>query len=367
MARSRRGRGEGSIFLHPNGMWCATVSAGYDANGNRKRKSVYGDTKKEVQDKLRTLDPATIRATAGRMTVKAWLDTWSELRKGKVAGSTHWRDKKLIDSKVVPLIGHVPLSQVDAVIVERLYQRLGEKGESADCQKRCGVMLGTAFKAAVKRKLMSFNPARDVDKPRVEKKEVEVASKEQIAALLKAAADNRLSALFTLACTTGMRQGELFALQWGEVDLDNAVVHVAHSLMEVDGAVTLKEPKTKKSRRTVALPKVAVDALREHRKKMLAEGNIGGPVFCAPEGAWMRKANFYHRVWYPLLEAAGLDVTFHSLRHAHATILLAGGTDAKTVSERLGHSTVAFTLDTYTKVTNDQQRAAASKMDALFG
>ena len=100
---------------------------------------------------------------------------------------------------------------------------------------------------------------------------------------------------------------------------------------------------------------------------MLAEGHIAGPVFCAPDGGWLRKSNYYHRTWKPLLVKAGLEIKFHSLRHAHATMLLAGGTDAKTVSERLGHSTVAFTLDTYVRATNEQQRAAAKKLDALLG
>jgi integrase len=366
MTRSRRGRGEGSIYQRDDGFWVAMVSAGYDANGKRRRKVVYGGTKRDVQEKLRSLDPATIKAQSGKVTVAQWLTTWSELRKGKVADSTHWRDVKTAE-KIKPLIGHLPLASVDVVIVERLYQRLAENGESADSVRRCGVLLGTAFKAAVKRSLMRFNPARDVDKPRVERREVEVATRDQIKTLLDTAKQDRLYALFVLACTAGLRQGELFALEWSGVDLDNAVLHVSQALMEVDGAVSVKEPKTKRSRRTVALPRVAVDALREHQKKMLAEGNIGAPVFCAPGGGWLHKANFYHRVWYPLLERAGLDVTFHSLRHAHATLLLASGTDAKTVSERLGHSTVAFTLDTYTKVTNDQQRAAATKMDALLG
>lgn len=97
------------------------------------------------------------------------------------------------------------------------------------------------------------------------------------------------------------------------------------------------------------------------------EGNIAAPVFCAPDGGWIYKGNFNNRTWYPLLKKAGLDIKFHSPRHAHAALLLAGGTDAKTVSERLVHSSVAFTLDTYTKVTNDQLRAAAKKMDGLFG
>src|SRR5688500_7717901 len=91
MNRKRRGRGEGSIYLREDGRWSAMVSAGYDSSGRRLRKTVYGETKKEVQDKLRALDPATIKATAGRMTVKDWLETWHELRKDKVAHSTRWR------------------------------------------------------------------------------------------------------------------------------------------------------------------------------------------------------------------------------------------------------------------------------------
>jgi integrase len=364
--RKRRGRGEGGIYQFPDGRWSANLSLGYDSNGKRRRKVVYGDTKQEVVDKLKALDPSIIRATKGKLSLGQWLDAWHELRKGTVADSTRWRDGKTIE-KVKPLIGRLPLSAIDTIVIERFYRQLEEKGESVDCVRRCGIMLGTAFKAAIARKVAAYNPVRDVAKPRQDRKDVEVASKDEIKELLKAAKDSRHYALFVLACCSGMRQGELFGLLWQHVDLDAAAVHVVHSLMEVDGKVTLKDCKTKKSKRTIALPPMAVEALREHRKKMLAEGNITGPVFCAVDGGWLYKSNFYHRVWFPIRQAAGLTVKFHSLRHSHATLLLANGTDAKTVSERMGHSTVAFTLDTYTKVTSDQQKAAAKNIGSLLG
>lgn len=364
--RKRRGRGEGGVYQYPDGRWSASVSVGYDANGKRRRKFVYGTTKQEVLDKLKAIDPGTIRATGGRLTLGDWLDTWHKLRKGTVADSTRWRDSKTIE-KVKPLIGCLRLTQVDAIAIERFYRQLEEKGESADCVRRCGIMLGTAYRDAIARKVATYNPVRDVAKPRKDRPDVEVASAAEIKSLLAAAKEERLYALFVLACMSGMRQGELFGLIWQNVDLEAGVVHVVHSLMEVDGKVTLKDCKTKKSKRSIPLPPMAVEALREHRKKMLAEGNIGGPVFCAADGGWLYKGNFNHRVWYPLRKAAGATMKFHSLRHSHATLLLANGTDAKTVSERLGHSTVAFTLDTYTRATNDQQKAAAQKIGSILG
>jgi hypothetical protein len=137
--KKRRGRGEGSIYQRADGLWCANASAGFYENGKRRRKTVYGKTKKEVQDKLRVLDPGTIKALGGKLTVKQWLETWLELRKGVIAESTRWRDEKTTKLKVVPIIGHLPLSQVDAITIERFYQRLVDQGASIDCVRRCGV------------------------------------------------------------------------------------------------------------------------------------------------------------------------------------------------------------------------------------
>jgi integrase len=130
---------------------------------------------------------------------------------------------------------------------------------------------------------------------------------------------------------------------------------------------SLKEPKSKKSRRQIDLPAFAVTALREHRKKMLVEGHISGPVFCDTHGGYLRKSNFVRKVFKPLLKAADLpDIRFHDLRHSHATLLLATGKNSKVVQERLGHNQISVTLDTYSHVLPAVHKKAADKLDRIF-
>jgi integrase len=224
------------------------------------------------------------------------------------------------------------------------------------------------MRKAVELRLLDFNPTRGIRKPAQAKEEVEILTQDQIDALLRSASGNRLEALYVVAVTTGLRQGELFALRWCDIDLTGATLQVCQSLAEHNGHLEVKVPKTAKSRRRIALPKRAVDALHQHKKKMLAEGHIDAPVFCAAEGGHLRKGNFYRRSFWPLLTKAKLPhVGFHSLRHSHASMLFAAGVDVKTISARLGHSKIAFTLDTYAHIIRSMEEAAVMALNKAFG
>ncbi|HXT59732.1 MAG TPA: site-specific integrase, partial [Pirellulales bacterium] len=161
--------------------------------------------------------------------------------------------------------------------------------------------------------------------------------------------------------------GELAALQWSDVDLDNGVIGVNKTLTEVNAKLEVAEPKTAKGRRRIDLPAVAVDSLHDHRKRMLAEGNLGGHVFCNRQGGPLRRSDFRAQRFKPLLVKAGLpSVRFHDLRHSHASLLLAQGVHPKIVQERLGHSQISMTLDVYSHLMPGMQRAAADGLDAMF-
>jgi integrase len=184
--------------------------------------------------------------------------------------------------------------------------------------------------------------------------------------LMAAASGHRLYALFVLALDTGMRQGELFALSWDDVDPSGGTLAVQRSLEEINGRQRLKEPKTGRGRR-IELSAFAAGVLQQHRERMAAEGHAGAPVFCSAEGGYLRKPNFLRRVYRPVLERAGLPLLrFHDLRHTAATLMLLNDVNVKVVSERLGHASIQLTLDTYSHVLPSMQRTAAAKMDAFF-
>ena len=230
-------------------------------------------------------------------------------------------------------------------------------------------MLRRAIRDAVSPlRLLDVNPCVEVSGPLVEAAEMTVLDAKQVDAMLKAAVSDRLHAMYVVAVATGMRQGELFALAWPDIDFDGGSVMVQRSLEEIDGKQRLKPPKTKKGKRRIELPKFAIDALHEHRKRMLAEGHAAGPVFCDRDGGYLRRQNMNRRSFKVLLKKAELpDIRFHDLRHTSASLLLLKGVNPKVVSERLGHASIEITLNTYSHVLPTMQREAADKLEKMFG
>ena len=176
--------------------------------------------------------------------------------------------------------------------------------------------------------------------------------------------------MWLLALDAGMRPGELYGLHWPEVDLEAGTVAVVHSLEEVGSEQRLKGVKTGgKGERTLALARRTVEALREHRGRMQKEKHDveKGPVFPARRGGFLRRPNVYRRAFLPLVEAAGVPrIRVYDLRHTTATLLLQAGVNVKVVSERLGHTDIRMTLDTYAKVLPNMQTLAAECFDRLF-
>ncbi|HUY32879.1 MAG TPA: site-specific integrase [Pirellulales bacterium] len=368
----RRGNGEGSIFQRKNGLWSAVVTIGYNANGKRVRKEVYGKTKGEVQEKLTKLQSEKLTGTlsnAERQTVAVFLNRWlADCAKPTVRSSTFACYKGIVDNHVSPKVGGVRLEKLTPQHVQGLYSALERDKASRYTRRLVHAVLHRAFKQAVKWGMVPRNVCDAVEAPRIERKEIQPLNGEQVATLFTAASGERLEALYVLAVSSGLRLGELFGLQWGDVDLDAGALTVRRKLSEVNGVLKLEEPKTNKGRRKVDLPGMAVDAMCEHRKRMLAEGNLSkGYVFCNNAGGPLRRSHFHKQYWKPLLKLAGLPaIRFHDLRHTSATLLLGEGIHPKIVQERLGHSQISITLDTYSHVLPTMQRDAADKLDTMF-
>jgi integrase len=365
----RRGNGEGSIFQRADGYWCATVNIGYNDSGKRRRKTVYGATKKDVQERLARLQSRKLDGTLsdiGRLTVSAFLSQWLESSAKPATRATTFAGYMcIVERHIVPAIGGLPLAKLAPAHVQGLYSRLDRKGASVYTRRLTHAVLHRACKQAVTWGMIPRNPVDAVEAPRVPRSDIRPLSAEQAKELLAAAKGDRLEALFVLALTTGMRLGELLGLQWANVDLAAGYLTVRHSLQELNGRLTLSEPKTAKSRRKIELSALAVESLAAHRKRNLT---IGGHVFRDTQGGPVRRSNFHRRCFKPLLERAGLeDMRFHDLRHTAATLMLASGEHPKVVQETLGHSTISMTIDTYSHIMPTMQREAADRMGKLLG
>lgn len=275
----------------------------------------------------------------------------------------------------MPEIGTVRLQKLKAEHVQALYARLLERGLSPRSVAYVHAILRRALKQARRWGLIQRNVTADADCPRPDSPPLRVLTPTEAAAFLEAARESRLHALFVVAVTAGLRQGELFGLRWQDVDLDAARLQVRFQLVRQDGTVRLVEPKTTAGRRGVDLSSMAVAALHTHRARQLEERLAAGGywqnsedlVFTATGGAPLRPSNLTRHVFRPLLKRAGLpQIRFHDLRHTSATLALAAGVHPKVVAERLGHTKVNFTLNTYSHVLPSMQRAAADQLDSLL-
>jgi integrase len=368
----RRGRGEGCIYQRKrDGCWLAIVDVGCRADGKRQRKYLYAGTKAEVLEKLRQFHSeglAGVSAEPAKVTVAAFLARWlEEVARPSIRATTHLRYEITIRRHINPHIGGVLLSKLSPLHVQSMIATIQRDGSPRNSQHAYQV-LHRALGQAAKWGMVPRNVCAVVDKPKAPKRTMQVWTPEQVAQFLAAARGDRLGPLYFLALTTGMRQGELFGLQWQDVDLAGRTLSIQHTLLEISGRHELAEPKTAKGRRRVDLPAVAVRALSEHRERMAAEGHGEVAwVFCDTDGKPLRKSNVMRRSFNPLVEAAGVPlIRFHDLRHTAATLLLAQGVHPKVVQERLGHAQIAMTLDTYSHVLPSMQRDAADRLDALF-
>jgi integrase len=265
-----------------------------------------------------------------------------------------------------------------------MFTILERNGVSPRGQQMAGTVLHTALRDAVRLRLIPFNPASEIAKPRPPKRKMQAYDVGQVSRFLEAARDDRLSALYVLALDSGMRQGELFALQWSDIDFSTGSILVQRSLEEINGKHRLKEAKSAKSCRRINLSRFTLDALHDHRSRMLVEGRPAGPVFCDRDGGWLRKGNVMRRSFWPIIDRANGNsredakktgtepvllprIRFHDLRHTCATLLLLENINVKVVSERLGHASVQLTLDTYSHVLPTLQQKAAESMDGILG
>jgi integrase len=223
--------------------------------------------------------------------------------------------------------------------------------------------------------LVQRNVCDLVDAPRMKHHEMMVFTPDEARRFLETVRSHRLEALYVLALSTGMRQGELLALKWRDVDTEGSVVQVRTTLKYVKGQYIIAETKTKRSRRKIRLTPLACEALRRHRARQLEERlSLGsawqesGLAFPNKVGKPFLAASFNRVHFLPLVRKAGLPlIRFHDLRHTAATLLLLQGVHVKVVSEMLGHSSVSITLDRYSHVLPDMQQDAMQAMQRVLG
>ena len=370
----------GHITKRGKSSWAVVIDLGRDpVTGARKQlwRSVKG-TKRDAEALLVQFlhqRENGIDAPPGRLTVAEYLQRWlSVYAQPNTAPKTFRRYEQIVRVHLLPVIGGTPLTKLRPLQIQGVYTQVLEKGVSARTALHCHRVLREALQHALKWQLIARNPADSVQPPRPQRYEIAAMGPDEVKRLLAAADETRYGDLIHLAALSGLRQGELMGLRWQDVDLEAGILHIRQTCQWLPRqGFIFRQPKTYRSARPVALSPASAQRLRQHRLRQLEERLAAGPayqdgglVFANALGAPLHPTNL-RRTWLRIADRAGLPrLRFHDLRHAHASLLLQQGVHPKIVSERLGHSTVGITLDTYSHVLPGLQAQAANGLDALL-
>lgn len=369
----RRANGEGGVYYRKKERrWQGCLQ-----RPGMRPKYLYAKTQAELLEKMRAVRAEIERGGArgdDRRTFGEFLADWLEAKKPALEAGSWVRYEGFIRLHVAPALGGTRLPRLTPAQLQRHYARLLDKLAPKTVIEIHASVIKPALKQAVRWGMIPSNPAEAVDLPKRQKPTRRVFTPEQMREFIAAIRGDRLEALYALALTTGMRQGELLGLRWADVDLARGVLTVTQQWKRDYAGRKIGPPKSESGTRQIALPSAALDALRR-RKVAQAEERLRagrkwqdrGLIFTSGVGTALNPNYMRDRKYYPLLEAAGLPrLVFHELRHSAATFLIESGVPLAVVSEILGHSSIRITVDLYGHLTVDSQRGATTAFEGLL-
>jgi len=380
-------RGKDGLYFRKDRGWYAVVE--YAKKNGKRNRRWYGpfatkDEAKGERDKRRNEARRGVDLDPRKLTFGQFLDRWlayQEQKPNPVAPRTLGGYKGIVKTRLRPGLGEVPMRKLTAMRLSEMVaswstaKRLDErKGTISARSVAANVrVLRIALRRAARWHLISHELAASVEAPRTERATAVFVQVSDVPVVCAAARAAGLYAPTAVCLGLGLRRGELLGLQWRDIDPDEGVVRVERALQRIDHKLVTAPPKTQLSRRTLVAPRFVTDALREHRAPILSLRMRSGLgtipddhfVFGNPNGGPLDPDSFCKR-FRKAMKDAGLDVHLHSLRHGYAVLNLEAGTDLKTISANLGHSSIRLTADTYSHLTATLQRDAANRFDALL-
>lgn len=394
----KKANGEGSIRKKPNGSYELQITIGIDPlTGKIKRKSFSAKTQKEVRAKEREYYASVQNGTfvePSKITVSEWLDNWFQnFKYAKVESSSSDFYDSIIKCHLKPGLGSIKLQKLNTMNIQEMYNNLYNNGNglSATTIGYIHLTLKQCLNKAVELKYIPNNPSMHCTLPKDSKgSKKKTFSPDEIYRIIKAIDyKNSCHLMALLGMLTGLRQGELMALTWADIDFTNECITVNKTISRIQvrnekgkvvednntnkTQVIIKPPKTESSNRIIPLPKNIINILKKH-KLAIAENNLknGLPhnenclLFTTRNGTIIN-ANNLRETWIRLLNKAGVSyLSFHSVRHTFATQLLETGVNIKTIQYLLGHSSIKTTLNIYAHASDDSKVNAISKLNDIF-
>ena len=361
----RRSKGEGTVYFNEQiGRWVAqvTLPIGKRKSKSYRRQSEARDWKTEQINRLRE----GVYVSDDRIRLGKFLDQYMEdVARHSLRPRSYERHYSLVRNHIQPELGTIKLNSLRPDQVQSFYTKKLNEGLSKRTVQYIHAVLHKALDQALKWGLVVRNVTDLVEKPRPKRKEFTTWSADDVNRFIEAVVDHRWYPIYTLAICTGMRQGEILGLHREDINLEKSVVNVRHQVSAIRGqGLVITEPKSAKSRRPITLPPSALDVLKCHLELI---GDGSGLVFTTSTGRPISPRNILRHFKSVIKESGLPDIRFHDLRHTHATLLLAAGVHPKVVQERLGHSQISLTLDTYSHVIPSLQTEAADQFEAILG
>jgi integrase len=378
--KAKRAYGRGYIRQRGKGVYNIAVSLGKDMKTKKYRyqwATVRGTetaAKKKLTELLHQVDTSTL-VQSGKICLELFLQDWlKDYVYPNLAPRTAEGYEHICQHHFIPSLGSLTLNGLKLEHLQHYYSEKLSNGLSAQTVRHHHTCLHKALQTAVEWGLLARNPADAIRPPRAQGIEMQTWDSDEISTFLKAARQTPYFALFHTALFTGMRRSELLALRWRDLDLLLCKVYITRSLHVLRGGkIIIRQPKTTKGKRMIDLSPFATSVLREHREKQqLDRAMLGKPltdndlVFSNIDGKPLLPNTVTHN-WIKLVRRIGIKpIRLHDARHSHASIMLKQGIHPKIVQERLGHSSIQITLDTYSHVAPGLQEAAAARFDQAF-
>lgn len=368
--------------------WKATVSLGYE-NGKQIKTRKQGfknkkDAEKWVTETLSKKHKGFIASAESNILFKDYINKWFDEYKSKnISINTKTNYRSRIDTHIIPKLGSYRLDKITNVIVQNFYNSLICDGMKPSSVKKIMETLNGVFKYAQKSKLIYIIPT-DIEKQPMNKSTVEFWTKKEIDFYLNETKDQFLYTPILIEIFTGLRVGELCGLRWCDIDFDNKYLMVNNQVIydrELKTLVFSKILKTDTSHRKITLPKILLDHLTSIKNDAAETDfvilNREG-LICNPRNLSMNFTQSIQKYKYSIEDIQKKNkkipqqymqlkqISFHALRHTHATLLIFNGENIKVISERLGHKNISTTLDTYTHVMDDMKNNTADLLDNVF-
>lgn len=374
--KGRRANGEGTVYQRTDGRWAAVIFLGAGM-----RKTYYRHSKAEAFIALQQAQQAKMQGTlisTREEPVETYLLNWLRYQiQPTVRERTYQTYQQTVTHHLLPSLGRIKLQKLTHWHLQRLYHQLRRQQVAPSTIRKIHKVLRHALNDALKLGHVTRNVCQFVELPPEEKRQrvTQALTVAQARKLLAVAQGDPLEALYVLALTTGMRQGELLALKWSDLDLTYGKLQVQRTLIRVSrGQAIVSEPKTPSGRRCVQLTQLALEALKRHVQGQQAARSIRGEptiaqewIFCDEDGLPLRAGSMLRQSFQPLLTKAGIPhIRFHDLRHSTATLLLTLGVHPKVVKELLGHSQIFVTLDIYSHILLTLQEEAMHHLNQFL-